>query len=90
MLLSYQDTTMENIHVAIQSFCDAVIKIRTSQTIHLSVLQKGTACMDVINSFPCVKQRITSHHASSIQNCQEFSQLLQCIPPTLLDLISGK
>lgn len=79
---------MEKFHLAIQEFCDAISRIRSSQDVKLSILQKATACVDVINSLPGVKQPVALHPVS-IQNHREFSQLLECIPSTLLDLISG-
>ena len=79
---------MDRICPTIQEFCGAIIKIRSSQTVQLTTLQKATACVDIINSLPCVKQPAVSHLVF-IQNSKEFNQLLQCIPSHLLDLISG-
>ena len=79
---------METHPPAIQEFCDAISRIRSSQDVKLSILQKATACMDVINSLPGVKQPVISHPVSSHSH-RDFSQLLQCVPSTLLDLISG-
>jgi len=53
--------------------------------VQLNILQKATACMDVINSISEVKQT----DALLSQDHQELSQALQCIPATLLDLIAG-
>ena len=76
--------TMERFYAAIQGFCDVVIKIKTSQSLRLNLLQKGLACTDVINSY--VKQP----SSASFVGTEEFSQLQQCIPPALIDLISGE
>lgn len=77
---------MEKFHVAIQEFYNAVSKIRISPNVKLNILQKATACMEVINSLPSVKQPVIV----SSKDREELSQSLQNIPTTLLDLISGK
>ena len=85
-------SSLKKVDSAIKSLCVAAVKIKSSQPAALSsVLQEANAYINVINSFLSMPSRLdelsTAHGV--LPKSQHFNELLECIPPLLLKLISG-
>ena len=85
--------SMEKLESAIKTFCTVAVKIRNCDSaVQSGVLQEAVACINVINSFLSMPSRldeVQSVSMSSLYKFQQSEQLLKCIPPLLLKLISG-
>ena len=84
---------MEKLESAIKTFCTVAVKIRNADlAVQSGVLQEAVACINVINSFLSMPSRLDEVQpvsVSSLYKLQQSEQLLKCIPPLLLKLISG-
>jgi len=85
--------SVEKIDSAIKTFCTAAAKIRDSDSLVQSgILQEAVACINVINSFlsvPSTLDEVRSVPSNFLHKFQQSDQLLNCVPPLLLKLISG-
>ena len=87
---------MEKLDSAIETFCTVAAKINNSDSqspVQSGVLQEAVACINVINSFLSMPSRLDEVQSVSVNSSHKFQQseqLLKCIPPLLLKLISGK
>lgn len=84
---------MEQLNLAIKTFCAVTVKIRNPDSaVQSSVLQEAVATINVINSFLSMPSRLDEVQSVStnfLYRFQQSDQLLKCIPPLLLKLISG-
>ena len=87
------NSSMEKLDSAIKTFCIVAVRIRNSDSpVQSGILQEAVACINVINSFLSMPSRldeVQSVSTSFLCKFQQSDQLLKCIPPLLLKLISG-
>ena len=85
--------SMEKLDSAIRTFCTVSVKIRNSDSpIQSGIIQEAVACINLINSFLSMPSRLDEAQSVStnfLYKFQQSDQLLKCIPPLLLKLISG-
>ena len=89
------NVTLEKLDNAIRGFSEASSKIISSAELSSpTVLQKANACLCIINSNISAPTRLdeisSTDQSNSIQNCENFDELLKSVPPFLIRLISGK
>lgn len=86
--------SLEKLDSAIKTFCTVAAKIRNCDSLVQSgALQEAAACINMINSFLSMPSRLDEVRSVStnlLYKFQQSDQLLKCIPPLLLKLISGK